>query len=100
MSTHVLIVEGDTALSGRMRAALEARGLSVQETSDGRTCLDVARQLQPACVVLAVDLPAGQNGYILCGKFKKDDDLRTLPIAIVGSSGAEGLRVALVTASR
>jgi CheY-like chemotaxis protein len=86
MSTHVLIVEGDTALSGRMRAALEARGFSVQETSDGRTCLDVARQLQPACVVLAVDLPAGQNGYILCGKFKKDDDLRTLPIAIVGSS--------------
>jgi CheY-like chemotaxis protein len=86
MSTHVLIVEGDAALSGRMRAALEARGFSVQETSDGRSCLEVARQLRPACVILAVDLPAGQNGYILCGKFKKDDDLRALPVAIVGSS--------------
>ena len=85
MATHVLIVEGDAALSARMRGALEERGFSVQETPDGRTCLEVARQAQPACVILAVDLPAGQNGYILCGKFKKDEDLRELPVAIVGS---------------
>lgn len=85
MSTHVLIVEGDAALSARMRGALETRGFSVQETTDGRTCVEVARQGQAACVVLAVDLPSGQNGYILCGKFKKDDELRAIPVAVVGS---------------
>jgi DNA-binding response OmpR family regulator len=85
MSTHVLIVEGDAALSARMRGALEAKGFSVQETTDGRTCVEVARAGQAACVVLAVDLPSGQNGYILCGKFKKDDELRAIPVAIVGS---------------
>jgi DNA-binding response OmpR family regulator len=85
MPTHVLIVEGDAALSARMRDALKARGFSVQETTDGRTCVEVARQGHAACVVLAVDLPAGQNGYILCGKFKKDDELRAVPVAIVGS---------------
>jgi DNA-binding response OmpR family regulator len=85
MSTHVLIVEGDAALSARMRDALKGRGFSVQETTDGRTCVEVARQGHAACVVLAVDLPAGQNGYILCGKFKKDDELRAVPVAIVGS---------------
>jgi DNA-binding response OmpR family regulator len=85
MSTHVLIVEGDAALSARMRGALEARGFSVQETTDGRTCVEVARQGKAACVVLAVDLPSGQNGYILCGKFKKDEELRAVPVAIVGS---------------
>jgi CheY-like chemotaxis protein len=85
MSTHVLIVEGDAALSARMRGALEQKGFSVQETTDGRTCVEVARQGQAACVVLAVDLPSGQNGYILCGKFKKDDELRAIPVAIVGS---------------
>src|SRR5271154_4703779 len=85
MSTHILIVEGDAALSARMRGALEAKGFSVQETTDGRTCVEVARAGQAACVVLAVDLPAGQNGYILCGKFKKDDELRAVPVAIVGS---------------
>ena len=86
MPTHVLIVEGDAALSARMRGALEERGFSVEETTDGRTCIELARRLRPACVVLAVDLPAGQNGYILCGKFKKDEDLKALPVAIVGSS--------------
>ncbi len=86
MSTHVLIVEGDAALSARMRGALEDRGFSVQETTDGRTCVEVARQGHAGCVVLAVELPAGQNGYILCGKFKKDDELRAVPVAIVGSS--------------
>ncbi|MGO8970178.1 MAG: response regulator [Myxococcaceae bacterium] len=85
MPTHILIVEGDTAHSARMRSALEARGFSVQETTDGRTCVEVARQGHAACVVLAVDLPAGQNGYILCGKFKKDEELRALPVVIVGS---------------
>jgi CheY-like chemotaxis protein len=85
MPTHVLIVEGDAAHSARMRGALEARGFSVQETTDGRTCVEVARQGGAACVVLAVDLPAGQNGYILCGKFKKDEELRALPVVIVGS---------------
>ncbi len=85
MPTHVLIVEGDAAHSARMRGALQARGFSVQETTDGRTCVEVARQGGAACVVLAVDLPAGQNGYILCGKFKKDEELRALPIVIVGS---------------
>src|SRR5277367_5886102 len=85
MPTHVLIVEGDAALSARMRGALEAKGFSVQETTDGRTCVEVARAGQAACVVLAVDLPSGQNGYILCGKFKKDEELRAIPVAIVGS---------------
>lgn len=85
MPTHVLIVEGDAALSARMRGALEERGFSVEETTDGRTCIELARRLRPACVVLAVDLPAGQNGYILCGKFKKDEELKALPVAIVGS---------------
>jgi DNA-binding response OmpR family regulator len=85
MPTHVLIVEGDAALSARMRGALEAKGFSVQETTDGRTCVEVARQGRAACVVLGVDLPAGQNGYILCGKFKKDEELRAIPVAIVGS---------------
>jgi CheY-like chemotaxis protein len=90
MPTHVLIVEGDAALSARMRSALEERGFRVEETTDGRTCIDLARRVRPACVVLAVDLPAGQNGYILCGKFKKDDELRTLPVAIVGNSEGFG----------
>jgi CheY-like chemotaxis protein len=85
MPTHVLIVEGDTALSGRMRSALEQRGHTVEHTTDGRSALDLVKRRLPGVLVLAVELPGGQNGYLLVGKLKKDEALKTLPVIIVGN---------------
>ena len=85
MPTHVLIVEGDTALSKRLRSALEQRGHTVEETADGRSVVDLLRRRQPGAVVLAVELPGGQNGYLLVGKLKKDEALKSIPVIIVGN---------------
>jgi CheY-like chemotaxis protein len=85
MSKNILIVESDTALSATLREALEARGFAAQETSDGKGSVELIRREQPALVVLAVDLSAGQNGYLICGKLKKDDELKGVPIIIIGN---------------
>lgn len=85
MPTHVLIVEGDTAVSGRVRSALEQRGHTVEETSDGRSVVELVRRHPPGAVVLAVELPGGQNGYLLVGKLKKDEALKSIPVVIVGN---------------
>jgi CheY-like chemotaxis protein len=85
MPTHVLIVEGDTALSGRVRSALQQRGHTVEETTDGRGLVDLVRRRPPGVVVLAVELPGGQNGYLLVGKLKKDEALKSIPVIIVGN---------------
>jgi len=85
MPTHVLIVEGDTALSSRLRSALQQRGHTVDETSDGRSVIDLVRRRPPGAVVLAVELPGGQNGYLLVGKLKKDEGLKSIPVIIVGN---------------
>jgi len=85
MPTHVLIVEGDSAFSSRLRTALQQRGHTVEETGDGRSVIDLARRHLPGVVVLAVELPGGQNGYLLVGKLKKDDALKSVPIIIVGN---------------
>jgi CheY-like chemotaxis protein len=85
MSKNILIVESDTTLSATLREALEARGFAVQETSDGKGSVEQIRRDQPALVVLAVDLSAGQNGYLICGKLKKDDELKGVPIIIIGN---------------
>ncbi len=84
MSKTILIVESDSALSQQMRAELEGRGFSVSETSDGKGSIELMRRTRPDLVVLEVDLTHGQNGYILCGKIKKDDALRGMPVVIVG----------------
>src|ERR1700745_3327341 len=85
MPTHVLIVEGDTALSNRVRSALQQRGHTVEETNDGRSVIDLARRRPPGAIVLAVELPGGQNGYLLVGKIKKDEPLKSTPVIIVGN---------------
>jgi len=85
MPTHVLIVEGDTALSKRLRSALEQRGHTVEETTDGRSVVDLVRRRPPGALVLAVELPGGQNGYLLVGKLKKDEALKSIPVILVGN---------------
>src|SRR5512135_1606916 len=85
MPTHVLIVEGDTALSGRIRSALQQRGHTTEETTDGRGVMDLMRRRTPGVVVLAVELPGGQNGYLLVGKLKKDEALKSIPVVIIGN---------------
>lgn len=85
MPTHVLIVEGDTALSNRLRSALQQRGHTVEETTDGRSVIDLVRRRPPGALVLAVELPGGQNGYLLVGKLKKDEALKSIPVIIVGN---------------
>ena len=51
----------------------EGRGFGVEETTDGKGAPELIRRRRPDCVVLAVDLDAGQNGYIICKKLKSDD---------------------------
>lgn len=85
MPTHVLIVEGDTALSSRLSSALQQRGHTVEETSDGRGVIELVRRQPPGAIVLAVELPGGQNGYLLVGKLKKDEGLKSIPVIIVGN---------------
>jgi CheY-like chemotaxis protein len=85
MPTHVLIVEGDSALSSRIRNSLQQRGHTVEETTDGRGVMDLLRRRPPGVIVLAVELAGGQNGYLLVGKLKKDDALKSIPVVIVGN---------------
>lgn len=84
MSKSVLIVEKDLTLINELREGLQARGFDVDDTTDGKGAPELIRNKQPGCVVLAVDLDAGQNGYIICKKLKSDDDLKSYPVIIVG----------------
>jgi len=85
MSKTILIVEGDANQSRTLASVLEARGFRVEETLDGKGSPETIRSLRPDLVLMAVDLSAGQNGYILCGKLKKDDELKSVPLVIFGN---------------
>ncbi|HME91839.1 MAG TPA: response regulator [Myxococcaceae bacterium] len=85
MPKKILIVENDRALSGQMKADLERRGFEVEETAEGKKSVDIIRRSRPDLVILGVELTAGQSGYVICGKLKKDDALCAIPVVMVGN---------------
>lgn len=85
MSKRILIVESDPEQCREMRTALEAKGFAVEETPNGKKAVDLVRETRPNLVMLSVELSAGQSGYIICGKIKKDDELKSIPVVIVGN---------------
>jgi len=85
MSKRILIVESDPEQCRGMRTALEAKGFAVEETPNGKKAVEVVRETRPNLVMLSVELAAGQSGYIICGKIKKDDELKSIPVVIVGN---------------
>ena len=97
MSKSVLIVEKDLALMKDLREGLQGRGFEVEETTDGKGAPELVRRQKPGCVVLAVDLDAGQNGYIICKKLKSDDDLKGVPVIIIGDPKGFGQHQKLKT---
>ena len=84
MSAKILIVESDLDTSNAARSELEGRGFSVEETADGKGCVEQIRHSRPSLIVLAVDLGTGQNGYLICAKLKKDPELKDIPLIIIG----------------
>jgi DNA-binding response OmpR family regulator len=81
----VLIVHSEPATLEPHRQELASRGFTVEVLAEARSVLEHARHQRPALVVLAVELSGGQNGYLLCGKLKKDDALQALPIILIGN---------------
>jgi chromosome segregation ATPase len=84
MSKSILIIEKDVLLMKSMATTLSQRGFAVTESTDGKNAAENTRRLRPELVVLAVDLEAGQNGYIICKKLKSDDELKSIPVLITG----------------
>lgn len=84
MSAKILLIESDAAIASELSRALEARGLEVRITGDGKEGLELARDLRPDAVVLCVELPK-MSGYSVCQKLKKDEALRGIPVVLTSA---------------
>ncbi|HYG70432.1 MAG TPA: response regulator, partial [Anaeromyxobacteraceae bacterium] len=83
-SNKILLIENDPAFAARLSEALEARGFDVRTTGDGKEGLDLAGDLRPDAIVLCVELPK-MSGYIICGKLKKDEALKAIPLVLTSA---------------
>jgi CheY-like chemotaxis protein len=88
MSKKVLLIENDAAIASELSRALEARGLEVRVTGDGKEGLELVRDGRPDAVVLCVELPK-MSGYSVCQKLKKDEALRSIPVVLTSAEATE-----------
>ncbi len=75
----VLVIDDDPAAIEIVRTYLSQDGYAVYGSTDGRTALEHARQLQPAAIILDILMPY-RDGWEVLAELKLDPDLQDIPV--------------------
>lgn len=82
--TRILVVEDDPDLRAVLGVLLASEGYEVSEAAEGERGLELANGLQPALVVLDVDLP-GINGVEVCRRLRQTSNVPVLFLTAASS---------------
>ena len=88
MAQRILVFESDVAFAQEVRSNFERLGATVDLAKDGAEGLDLAEAHRPDLILLSIELP-GMNGFLVCKKIKKQDDLSAVPLLILSSEATE-----------
>jgi CheY-like chemotaxis protein len=97
MSERILLIEDNSNNRYLVTFLLEAAGCEVVQASDGPTGLALAVRMQPALILLDIQLP-GMDGYAVARALKGDPATATVPIVAVTSHAMAGDREAALAA--
>ncbi len=87
----VLVIEDNEQNRYLATFLLEGRGFVVHTAPDGRTGIDLAESLDPALILLDIQLP-GMDGYAVARELRTRAALRSVPIIAVTSYAMVGDR--------
>jgi len=88
MTQRVLCIEGDKAVTARVKSILESEGFAVDTTESGLEGIARALTLTPDLVLADVHLP-DIEGYELAARLKREKALQKVPFVAVGESREE-----------
>ncbi|MDT8446886.1 MAG: PAS domain-containing protein [bacterium] len=90
--TKVLIVDDNNSNLALLRAALNKKGLTPSEASDGAEAIELALALEPDCILMDLFMP-GMDGFTACERLKADPKTAHIPILAVTASKTEEVAV-------
>ena len=85
----VLVADDDEAVRELVATILEEEGYAVRTAASGSEALSVARQEQPAVVLMDVNMP-GLDGLSACRRLRADERLAALPVVLMSSQPIPG----------
>jgi two-component system phosphate regulon response regulator PhoB len=88
MQPGILIIEENHRLAEELSGAFRSLGHAVHLESDGSRALQAARTLEPALILMEIELP-GLDGLQICRELKADPRLAATSVVIVTSRCSE-----------
>ena len=90
----VLVIDDDASQRDLLSRFLEREGFAVRVAADGRSGLDLARQVKPRAILLDVMMPQ-MDGWSVLNQLKADRELERIPVVMVTFVNEPGLGVSL-----
>lgn len=84
----ILIIEDNSADRSAYRRFLETSGYVILEAEDGKTGLDMARQLRPSCVLLSLKLK-DQSGLEVLVSLMDETATSAIPVIMISTGIAK-----------
>jgi CheY-like chemotaxis protein len=81
-SGKILVVDDQPFFVAMARTILQAKGYSVTSALSGKEAIQAARTSRPDLIILDVEMPE-MDGITACHRFKRDPDLKDIPIVIL-----------------
>ncbi|MBI5181725.1 MAG: response regulator [Nitrospirae bacterium] len=78
----ILIIESNETFKDYIAEIVKRLGFKASIATDGDEGLKAAREERFDLILLSVELP-NENGYIICKKFKEDNDLKNIPLILM-----------------
>lgn len=97
MSQKILIIEDNDQNLYMMTFLLEAHGFEIIAARDGKTGVALANQINPAVILLDIQLP-GMDGYAVAAALRSTAGLERVPIVAVTSFAMLGDREKILSA--
>ena len=88
MNSTILIVDDEIHLVKILRFTLEHEGYNVISAFDGMEAIEKIESERPDLVILDLMLP-GIDGYKVCNRIKKNEELKDIPIIILSARDFE-----------
>jgi DNA-binding response OmpR family regulator len=88
MSKRILLIDSDENFAHGLQAAILASGFTAVTATDSEQGMTLAREEGPDLIVVCVEAQP-TNGYMLCTRLKKDDQLKGIPVILTSANATE-----------
>jgi DNA-binding response OmpR family regulator/regulator of replication initiation timing len=88
MSKTILLIDSDENFAQGLQAGILAGGFNAVMATDSEQGMTLAREESPDLIVVCVEAQP-TNGYMLCTRLKKDDQLKGIPVILTSANATE-----------